>query len=237
MEMVSLTASARSTELTPQALRRSGQVPCVVYGNHTENIALQCEHNQLLKVYAKAGKSSIVDLDASGKKVPALFHAIDFDPVSDRITHVDFYAVDMKKEIEATVPIEYVGEAPAVKELGGVMVTARDSVAVKCLPTNLPRSIEVNVEKLEDFTSSLSVADLMIPEGVAVQVEPETVIATVQEPRKEEEPIVSAEEVAEGEEGAEAEGETKEGEAKEGEGEAKPEGGEEKKPEGKEKKG
>ena len=70
-----------------------------------KNVSLQCAYNDIYKAYASAGRSTLIDLDADGKKVPVLFHKLQFDPVSDKITHVDFYAVDMKKEIEAEVPI------------------------------------------------------------------------------------------------------------------------------------
>jgi len=223
MGNVALTVTARSPEQVAKHLRKDGQVPCVLYGNDVENISLQCTHGEILKAYADAGKSTLVELDTGSKKVPALFHEIEFDPVSDKIIHVDFYAVDMKKEIEAQVPIKHEGEAPAVKELGGILITPRDHVTVKCLPTALPHEILVNIEKLEEFGSALTVADLQIPDGVAVSEDPETVIATVQEPRKEEEIIP---EPVEGEEGAEGSAEGEGAEGAEGEGEkAEGEGG------------
>lgn len=198
-------------------LRQSNQVPCVLYGNDTENVSLQCEYNDLFRVYEKAGASTIVRLDTGSGTVPVLFHVVQMDPVSDRITHVDFYAVDMKKEIEASVPISYEGEAPAVEELGGVLVTAHDHVSVRCLPAYLPHHLSVSLESLEDFHCSLTVADIVLPEEVQVVDDEEIVIAIVQEPRKEE---VVEEAPVEGEEG--------EGES-EGEGEEKPAGeGEEK---------
>ena len=210
MDTVALTAQARDTSKTPQVLRRANAVPCVLYGNDIDNTQIQCVYNELFKTYQKAGASTLVDLDVDGKKVPVLFHALQFDPVSDRITHVDFYAVDMKKEIEASIPIHFEGEAPAVKELGGVMVTSRDHVTVKCLPSNLPHALTVDISSLEDFTSSLNVGQIVVPDGVVISEDDDMVIATAQEPRKEAEPEIV--EVTEDEEGETAEGETKEGE-------------------------
>lgn len=234
--MIPLQAEVRAADIASKLLRRNSKVPIVLYGNDVENTILQCDYSDLFRVYVKAGESVLVELDAGGKKVPVLFHAVQFEPVSDRITHVDFYAVDMKKEIEARVPVIFIDESLAVKDLGGVLVTVLDHVTVKCLPSDLPQNLEVSIEKLETFADSLTVADLTIPDNVIVQEAPEAMIATVQEPRREEEPVVAEVEgeegeAVEGEEGEVVEGEEAaaegEGEKAEGEGEKKEEGGKE----------
>jgi len=216
MDIVSLSAQARSAEARAKDLRREGIVPCVLYGNDTENAHMQCERSVLEKAFQQAGESTLVELDTGSKKVPVLFHAVEFEPVSGAIMHVDFYAVDMKKEIEARVSIVLEGEAPAVEELGGILITPYDHVTVKCLPTALPQHLTVSIEALVEFGSRLVVGDITVPEGVAISDDPETVIATVQEPRKEEEieptPVEGEEaEGAEGEEGEKVEGEEGEG--------------------------
>jgi len=231
MDMVSLSAAARTKDKKPNALKKEGRVPCVLYGNDVENTALECTHGEILKAYALAGKSTLVDLDAAGKKVPVIFHDIDFDPVTDKIIHVDFYAVDMKKEIEADIPITLEGESPAVKELGGILISPMNTVKVKCLPTNLPHELIASIESLVEFGDALHISAIQVPDGVTIMDDPGNVIATVQEPRKEEVvEVAPAEgeegEAAEGEEGEVAEGEegaTAEGEVKGGEGEKKEE--------------
>ncbi len=185
MNMVSLTTAPRQTDISARNLRRGGTVPCVVYGNKTENVSFQCEIVALTKAYTKAGESTLVELDLEGKKVPVLFHEVKFDPMSDVISHVDFYAVDMNKEVEADVTIHFEGESLAVKE-GGILVTAIDAIAVRCLPKNLPHNLPVDLSKLVAMDSQLTVADLVVPAGVTLLLEPDTVIALVQEPRAEE---------------------------------------------------
>lgn len=212
MKMISLKAQARTKDIKTNALRKSGHVPCVLYGNDTDNLSLECAIGEITKAYIVAGESTLVDLDTGSTTIPVLFHDIQFEPVTDTILHVDFYAVDMKKEIEAKVPVVLEGSAPAVKELGGVLVTTHDHVTVKCLPGNLPHNLSVNIESIVDFHTSVTVADIVVPDGVAILDDPEVVIATAQEPRS------AIEETIE-EEGAEGEA------AEEGaEGEAKPEG-------------
>jgi large subunit ribosomal protein L25 len=185
MDMVTLSTATRSTDISARQLRRTGVVPCIVYGNKTENIAFQCEIVALTKAYTKAGESTLVELDLGGKKVPVLFHEVKFDPMSDNISHVDFYAVDMNKEVEADVAILFEGESPAVKE-GGILVTTLDSITVRCLPKNLPHNLPIDLSKLVDMESQLTVADIAVPAGVTLLSEPDAVIAIVQEPRPEE---------------------------------------------------
>lgn len=185
MDMVTLSTATRSTDISARQLRRTGVVPCIVYGNKTENITFQCEIVALTKAYTKAGESTLVELDLGGKKVPVLFHEVKFDPMSDNISHVDFYAVDMNKEVEADVAILFEGESPAVKE-GGILVTTLDSITVRCLPKNLPHNLPIDLSKLVDMESQLTVADIAVPAGVTLLSEPDAVIAIVQEPRPEE---------------------------------------------------
>ena len=195
MDMVALSASARSTQASAKQIRHQGQVPCVVYGN-IENTQVQCEENALKKAFVKAGESSLVEIDFDGKKIPVLFHAIDFDPVSDRFRHVDFYAVDMKKEVEAPVSIRLEGESLAVKDMAAIIVTALDTVTVRCLPAKLPHDLPVDLGKLTDFGSTITIADIKVPEGVTIVEPPETVLVLAQQPReeeKEEAPVAAAE--------------------------------------------
>ena len=209
MEMIALTVQARTKESTPQQLRRQDVVPCVIYGNDVANTQVQCEHKALLRTFTKAGESTLVELDANGKKIPVLFHEITFHPVTDKIMHVDFYAVNMKKEIEAHVPIHLVGEAPAMKELGAILVTSADHLTVKCLPSNLPHALEADIASLVAFGDTITVASIQVPQGVKILEDAEHVIASVQEPRRAEEEVP-----------APAEGEAAEGEAAAAEGEA-----------------
>lgn len=201
MDMVSLSAASRSP-LRPNRLRMTGVVPAVIYGNNTENLSVQCDEKALKKAYAKAGESSLVEIEIDGKKIPVLFHELAFDPVSDRMIHVDFYAVDMKKEIEAPIPVRFEGESPAVKDHSAILVKAMDTVTVRCLPSDLPHDLPVDLAKLVEFGNTLTIADLVAPKGVTIIEEPETVLMIAQEPRAEE--VVEVAAPAEGEAAAAA---------------------------------
>jgi large subunit ribosomal protein L25 len=204
MEKIVLKAPARPNDLSVKDLRVSGKVPGNVYGNVDSNILVCMDEVELKKTYIKAGESTLVQLDCDGKMVPVLFHSVDFDPVSDRMIHIDFYAVNMKEEVEADVHIRFDGESQIIKD-GGILVTAMHEVTVKALPANLPHDLAVDLAKLTEFGATITVADIVVPDGVTIINDPEEVIAIAQEPREEEPeevPVV----VAEGAEGAAAEG-------------------------------
>lgn len=193
MEMIQLQASARKKDLNPRALRRESLVPCVVYGK-VENTQIQVDEKSLRRAYHNAGESTLVNLNLDGKEIPVLFYDYSPDPVSERPLHADFYAVDMKKEVEAQVEVKLLGEAPAVKDHGAILVTPTHSVTVKCLPANLPHELELDLGGLMEIGSVLTVAALKVPANVAIVDAPETVLVIAQEPRAEEkaEEVVAA---------------------------------------------
>ncbi|OGJ57829.1 hypothetical protein A2881_04430 [Candidatus Peribacteria bacterium RIFCSPHIGHO2_01_FULL_55_13] len=186
MDMVSLQTEARDAAIKPAVMRRNGKVPCVVYGSGTAHQTLTCDRNELNRVYTKAGESTLVELSVGGKKVPVLIHELDLDPLSGHIAHVDFYAVDMSKEIEAKVPVRFTGESFAVKDLGAIFVIAQEHVTVKCLPKDLPHELTADISGLKEFHDVITVGSLVLPTGVAIKDAPDTVVAVVQEPRAEE---------------------------------------------------
>lgn len=200
--MVLLSAQARDVSVAAKAMRRNKQVPCVVYGHDVQNTPIQCDLQALHKAFVSAGESTLVQLDVAGKKVPVLFKDVSFDPVSGNVMHADFFAVNMKEEIETKVPVHVTGESPAVKDLGAILVTPVSEVTVKCLPSDLPPSLEVSIVSLAQFHDVLTIKDLKLPKGVKILEDEGTVLATVQEPRKEEVVIAAP---AEGEAAAGAE--------------------------------
>jgi large subunit ribosomal protein L25 len=108
--------------------------------------------------------------------------------ISRQPIHVDFLEVAMDVTIRAVVPIELVGEAPAVRELGGVLVAGLNEIEVEALPSNLPDRITVDISGLETFDDSLTVGDLAVGEGVIVLTEADEAIANVVYQAVEEEP-------------------------------------------------
>lgn len=186
-----------------KSLRVKGVIPAELYGHGSPNTHLTVVAKDFLKVFREAGESAIITLkikedEKHGQDVNVLIYDVSHNPITDEITHVDFYQVRMDEKLKTEVPIHFIGEASAVKEKQGVLVKAMQEIEVESLPANLPHSIEVDLSVISELGQSIYVRDLKNIAGVKFLVDPETVIVTVTEPVKEEEVVkgpVSVEEV------------------------------------------
>lgn len=171
------------------ALRAEGFIPSVVYGKDVEPVSLTINLRDFSKLYKEAGESSLIDLLIEDKTLRVLISDVQLDPLTDVPVHVDFHKVNLTEEITANVPLKFENEevAPAVKELGGVLVKEKDEIEVECLPTNIPHEIVVDVTGLATFDDIIHVSDLPVPADVKVINEGEEVVALVKPPRSEEE--------------------------------------------------
>ncbi len=169
-------------------LRLQGQVPAVVYGADTTPRSITVDRAQFVKTLEAAGESSLVELAVDGgSPLHVLIHDLQSCPLREEVTDVDLRAVEMSKEIEAEVEVVFAGEAPAVKALGGTLINSQDKVKVRCLPSKLIRSIQVDVSRLATFDDVIRVSDLQVPEGVTVLAAATLSLASVEPPRSEEE--------------------------------------------------
>jgi large subunit ribosomal protein L25 len=188
METVNLKAVVREeTGRRARALRISGKIPAVLYG-HGENLNLSFDQKEFNKIFKEAGSSTIVTLKIEGREpIKTLILEPQYDPLTDRIIHADLYKVNMKEEIRTEIPLVFIGESAAVRDLEGNLITSKDTIEVKCLPDNLVSEIEVDISSLNTFDDSIKISDLIVPEGIEVLAEPEEVVALVSAPRTEEE--------------------------------------------------
>jgi len=195
MEQIELKAELR--EISGKHVKRvraEGYVPAVLYGSEIQAMPIQIESKALHRVLAQAGGNMLISLQVGSKKpVFTLAREVQRDALRHHILHADFYQVKMTEKITAEIPLVFTGEAPAVKEQGGILVHGLDSVEVQCLPADLPSSIEVDLSSLAAFHARLTVADLRVPSSVTILSDLESVIAHIEAPRKaEEEEVVEA---------------------------------------------
>lgn len=169
------------------ALREKGLIPAELYGRGIENIHLAVPVKDLRAAYAKAGESEIINLVVDGKARPVIIHDIQFDTLTQEFQTVDFYEVNMKEELELAVPFEFKGDAPAVKNHGGVLVKAKTELEIKCLPANIPAHITIDLSGLTELNQSIYVKDLPKSDKYKIITDPSTVIVSISEPAKEEE--------------------------------------------------
>jgi large subunit ribosomal protein L25 len=168
--------------------RRSGLIPAVTYGKKSEPQSLWINALDFSRLIKKSGESVIIDLSIGEKSgYNVLIHEMQQNPLTGNISHIDFYQVKMDEKIETEVELVFVGESPAVKEAGGVLVKSLDKIEISCLPADLPSSIEVDIANIKTFEDHIYIKDLKIPKGVEVKDDPETVVALVTPPRSEEE--------------------------------------------------
>jgi large subunit ribosomal protein L25 len=201
MEKVTLEVQTRELKAVADALRSQKLIPAVFYGKGEKNIHLQVDYQTFRRLYMNSG-SQLIDLVIDGKtNKKALVHDLQFDPLSGKITHIDFLRVSLKEAVTTEVEIEIVGIAPAVKDLGGVLNQIKDVLNIKCLPTDIPKVVQVDISGLTEFNSAIHVKDVVVPKEVTVLDVPDDVVVIINAPRVEEEEAPVAAEVA-GEEAA-----------------------------------
>lgn len=208
MSTVRATLAAEHREVTGKkvsTLRRAGRLPAVVYGHGIDSDSISVDAHEFEQLRRHTGPNALVDLSVDGKMArPVLVHSVQVHPVNRRTLHVDLFLVRMTEELTVDVPLVATGDAPAVTLHGGTLLHPSESVRVRALPDHLPQVIEYSVALLLDFDTTIHVRDLSIPSDVTLLTDGDEIIAKVQPPRVEEEPVAVAEAV-EGE-AAEAEG-------------------------------
>lgn len=189
MEQIGLKAKKREfTKKKVKILRQQGILPAVLYGHEVKPINLSLNGKEFSEIFDKAGTSSLINLEIEGEKpIKILVHDLQIHPVTDKTMHVDFYQVKMTEKITTEIPLEFVGEAPAVKELEGNLITSKDEIEVECLPDALVPKIDVDISVLKTFDDLIHIKDLNVPSNIEVLDNPEEVVALVTPPRSEEE--------------------------------------------------
>jgi len=167
-------------------MREAGKVPAVFYGPKDESESIELLRTDLESFLQKEGESSVLTLKGDGVEKDVLIQGIQSHPVSGKIEHVDFYVIDKTKKVEVSVPIEFTGESPAVKNLGGSLVKVLYELEIESLPTNIPHQIIVDVSGLTDFDSIIYAKEIKLPEGVTLISNPEDTVVLAEAPREEE---------------------------------------------------
>lgn len=229
MEKVELKAELRNKLGTVESkrIRRAGFIPGVLYGKDEEPVHLKISLLNLHKIISK-GENILINLKVADKEKTVMIKEVQHDPVEDDIVHVDFCKVSLQEKVTVKVPIEIIGEAKGVKEKGGVLEQILRELEVKCLPTEIPEKITLDVTDL-DIGHSYTVDKLIIPERVEVLVSMDSTVATViaatilEEEKKPEEEIAEPELIKKAKEEGEEEIEVAEEEKGEEKGEEKKE--------------
>jgi large subunit ribosomal protein L25 len=155
-----------------------GMIPAVMYGAHANTTSVFVNKIDFRKILNKAGETSIVSLTGDSTE-NVLIHDVQMDPVSGEVVHADLYVVEKGQKVHVNLPLRFVGDAPALK-LNANIVKAMYELSLEADPSKLPHDIEVDLTKLVDTHSVITVADLVMPAGATLfHVTSEDVVASV----------------------------------------------------------
>lgn len=160
-------------------------IPAVVYGPKQPSLSITLERKEFEKIFKQAGESSVITLKGLDKPLDVLVHDVSFNAVRSEIQHVDFYALEVGKEITTDVPLEFVGES-VVEKIDGMINKVLHEVEVTCQPADLPHNIEVDISVLTEIDAKILVSDLVVPKGVKIETLATEVVAIVVGAREEE---------------------------------------------------
>ena len=169
-------------------LRSEGYVPGIYYTANGENIPVQAPILPLNKIYEAVGHTTVfnLEIDDQGTKTsyPVLIWHVQAHPYKKRFLHVDYYGVDLEKEVKVSVPLEFVG-TPRGVNMGGLLEKYRESVLLASKPLDMPKKVVVDVTDL-DLNMSVNVEDLKLPENVSAVFDQSFTVASVIIPGKDE---------------------------------------------------
>jgi large subunit ribosomal protein L25 len=170
-----------------KALRRSGKLPAVIYGRHTEPMSVSLDSHTASLVLGKLTSSSLVTIELDGTEYPSLVREKQRDYIKNRLLHVDFLAVSLNEAIRANVVVNFIGVSSAVKDFNAVLVTNLQSLEVECLPTDLPERIDVDITALARPGDGIRVRDVHVSDNIRLLNDPDTMVAVATFAKVEEE--------------------------------------------------
>ena len=166
-------------------LRRNGYIPGVVYGYQTENTPVYVNDTEFEKVLRENGRNAVLSWNVNGTQRNVMVHEVQTDPLKNKIIHVDFLAVNMSEDVDATVRVVLTEESAGVKD-GGVLQQALHELSITAKPDEIPDAITVDVSNLQ-VNENITVADIRGKYGFTINHEDTETICSVLPPRQEEE--------------------------------------------------
>jgi large subunit ribosomal protein L25 len=178
-------------------LRDKGFIPAVVYTEGKESLPVKVSSRQLLRLlHQHRLESAVINLkikdDKKRPERPCLIKEIQYEPVKGDIVHVDFNEISLTKAIKVSVPVVAKGEPVGVKMEGGSLDRILWEIEIECLPTDIPKEIEVDVSNLK-IGDAVHIKEITFPSNIKVLTDPDAVVLSVASPIKEEIPVAPAE--------------------------------------------
>lgn len=182
-------AKTRDLNQKTSHLIKEGNIPAVLYGKGIENIPLVVNGKEFENILKEAGESTVIDLvlerDNKKETHPVIIYSIQDHYLTHKPIHIDFYKIKKGQKIRTHIPIEFIGEAPAVKNLGGILVKNMNEIEVEATSQDLPHNFMVDVSILDNLDSKICLKDLKISDKIKIFASPDTVIAAIVLPQEE----------------------------------------------------
>jgi len=166
-------------------MRKQGHIPAVLYGKTMNSQSVFVDAAEFLKQLRATGGTGLLDAKMNDHHIRIIVRDMQKHPIRHDIIHIDFLAVDAKKEIDVHVPIHLVGEAAGVKD-GGVLQQAMHQLSIRALPSNIPPSIDVDITNLQ-VGDVITVSHIQTNGAYEINHDPTEVIASILPPKQEEE--------------------------------------------------
>lgn len=168
-------------------MRENQMIPAILYGHNVKSESIIVGYSIFEKIFSKAGESSLIDLSIDEKEpVKVLVQDYQLDPKTNQFIHIDFHQIKMDEKLKADIELKFINEAPAIKELSGILVTNLDRVEVECLPGDLVHEIEIDISGLKNFEDAIHISDIKVPKGIKILNDPKETVLLIQAPRSEE---------------------------------------------------
>ncbi len=183
--MAKLTLHAQPRTITGRKvkkLRKEGFLPANVYGKKIKSQSLSLLKEEFLKIYQQAGETEIIDLKIEGEKDtrPVLIQNLQVHPLSNDPLHVDLRQIILTEKLTAKIPVELIGESPAVAQKIGILIQPINEIEIEALPTDLPEKFVVDISKLANVDDEIKVKNLEVnQEKIEIKTDPELTIIKI----------------------------------------------------------
>jgi len=165
-------------------LRASGHVPAVLYGGNGESVSLSLNTREAERLFRSVSvENTIIELSVEGgETVQTLVREIQTHPYRNEVVHVDFLRLQKGVAVEVNIPVHFLGNPVGVRDQGGVLDHVLHDVHIRCIPSRIPDSVELDVSRLM-VGESLHVSDLSFPQGVELLTDAALTVCAVHAPR------------------------------------------------------
>lgn len=170
-----------------KALRREGLLPGIIYGHGFQPLPITIDAHEASLLLPRVSSSQLIVLEVDGEPHTTIIRERQRDPITGNYLHVDFLEISMTEKLRAEVHLNFIGEAPAVDNFGGIVVPNFESLEIEAYPKDLPGSLDVDLSVLKEIGDAINASEIALPQGVELLTDPDEVVVVVTAPAAEEE--------------------------------------------------